>query len=162
MKTTRRFFQTVQNKMHWAVHRHTAAKLIVERPGAEKEHMGLTIWEAATQGKIVKADVSGAKNYLNDKEMSYMERIVSMYFDYAELQAEHQIPTSMEDWAKRLDGFLEFNGNKFLTDAGKISAGQAKLNAETKFEKYRIVQDRNFMSDYDKFLLELEEESKTE
>lgn len=155
-KTTRRFFQTVQNKMHWAVHRHTAAELIVERADSEKEHMGLTTWEAAPEGKIVKPDVLIAKNYLSDKEMSYMERIVSLYLDYAELQAERQIPMSMEDWAKRLDGFLEFNGNELLTDAGKISAEQAKLHAETEFEKYRIVQDRIFMSDYDKFLLELE------
>lgn len=159
-KTTRRFFQTVQNKMHWAVHRHTAAELIVERADAEKEHMGLTTWESAPNGKIVKADVSIAKNYLNDKEMSYMERIVSLYLDYAELQAERRIPMSMEDWAKRLDGFLEFNGNEILTDAGKISAEQAKLHAETEFEKYRIVQDRLFMSDYDRFLLELEEQTK--
>lgn len=161
-KTTRRFFQTVQNKMHWAVHRHTAAELIVERADADKEHMGLTTWEAAPDGKIVKADVSTAKNYLNDKEMSYMERIVSLYLDYAELQAERQIPMSMEDWAKRLDGFLEFNGTEILTDAGKISAEQAKLHAETEFEKYRIVQDRMFMSDFDKFLLELDEQTKNE
>lgn len=161
-KTTRRFFQTVQNKMHWAVHRHTAAELIVERADAEKEHMGLSTWEAAPEGKIVKSEVSIAKNYLSDKEMSYMERIVSLYLDYAELQAERQIPMSMEDWAKRLDGFLEFNGNEILTDAGKISAEQAKLHAETEFEKYRIVQDRLFMSDYDKFLLELEEQTKNE
>lgn len=159
-KTTRRFFQTVQNKMHWAVHRHTAAELIVERANAEKEYMGLTTWESAPDGKIVKADVSIAKNYLCDKEMSYMERIVSLYLDYAELQAERQIPMSMEDWARRLDGFLEFNGNEILTDVGKISAEQAKLHAETEFEKYRIVQDRMFMSDYDKFLMELEGEIK--
>ncbi|MDD3416219.1 MAG: virulence RhuM family protein [Lachnospiraceae bacterium] len=161
-KTTRIFFQTVQNKMHWAVHRHTAAELIVERADADKEHMGLTTWDAAPDGKIVKTDVSIAKNYLNDKEMSYMERIVSLYLDYAELQAERQIPMSMEDWAKRLDGFLEFNGNEILTGKGKISAEQAKLHAETEFEKYRIVQDRMFMSDYDRFLLELEEQSKQE
>jgi hypothetical protein len=159
-KTTRRFFQTVQNKMHWAVHRHTAAELIVERADAEKENMGLTTWESAPDGKIVKADVSIAKNYLNDKEMTYMERIVSLYLDYAELQAERQIPMSMEDWAKRLDGFLEFNGNEILTDIGKVSAEQAKLHAETQFEKYRIVQDRLFMSDYDKFLLKFEEQTK--
>lgn len=159
-KTTRQFFQTVQNKMHFAVHRHTAAELIVERVDADKEHMGLTTWDAAPDGKIVKSDVSIAKNYLSDKEMSYMERIVSLYLDYAELQAERQIPMSMEDWAKRLDGFLEFNGNEILTGAGKISAEQAKLHAETEFEKYRIVQDRMFMSDYDRFLLEMEEQSK--
>lgn len=146
--------------MHWAVHRHTAAELIVERANAEKEHMGLFTWEAAPNGKIVKADVSIAKNYLSDKEMSYMERIVSLYLDYAELQAERHIPMSMEDWAKRLDGFLEFNGNEILADAGKISAEQAKLHAETEFEKYRIVQDRLFMSDYDNFLMELEERGK--
>lgn len=159
-KTTRQFFQTVQNKMHWAVHRHTAAELIVERANAEKEHMGLTTWESAPDGKIVKTDVSIAKNYLSDEEMSYMERIVSLYLDYAELQAERQIPMSMEDWAKRLDGFLEFNGNEILTGVGKISAEQAKLYAETEFEKYRVVQDRIFMSDYDKFLIEMEEKSK--
>lgn len=148
--------------MHWAVHRHTVAELIVERADAEKEHMGLTKWEAAPDEKTVKADVSIAKNYLNDKEMSYMERIVSLYLDYAELQAQRQIPMSMEDWAKRLDDFLEFNGNEILTGAGKISAETAKLYAETEFEKYRIVQDRMFMSDYDRFLLELEEQSKPE
>ncbi len=159
-RTTRRFFQSVQNKMHWAVHRHTAAELIVERADAQKEHMGLTTWESAPDGKIVIADVSIAKNYLNDKEMSYLERIVSLYLDYAELQAERNIPMSMDDWAKRLDGFLEFNGNELLTGAGKISAELAKLHAETEFEKYRIVQDRIFMSDYDKFLLQLEEQAK--
>lgn len=159
-KTTRRFFQTVQNKMHWAVHRHTAAELIVERADAEQEHMGLTTWEAAPEGKIIKTDVSIAKNYLSDKEITYMERIVSLYLDYAELQVERQIPMSMEDWENRLDGFLEFNGNEILMDAGKISMEQAKLCAETEFEKYRIVQDRMFMSDYDKFLLELEESAK--
>lgn len=119
--------------------------------------MGLTTWEAAPDGKIVKSDVSIAKNYLSDKEMAYMERIVSLYLDYEELQAERQIPMGMEDWAKRLDVFLEFNGNEILTDAGKISAEQAKLYVETEFEKYRIVQDRLFVSDYDKFLLEMEE-----
>nr|WP_330425513.1 virulence RhuM family protein [Enterocloster asparagiformis] len=158
-KTTRQFFKMVQNKMHWAVHRHTAAELIVERANAEKEHMGLTTWESAPDGKIVKADVVVAKNYLSEKEMSYLERIVSLYLDYAELQAERRIPMSMEDWAKRLDGFLEFNGNELLMGPGKVSAEQAKLHAETEFEKYRIVQDRLFMSDYDKYLLELEHQA---
>ena len=153
------FFKMVQNKMHWAVHRHTAAELIVERANAEKEHMGLTTWESAPDGKIVKADVSVAKNYLSEKEMSYLERIVSLYLDYAELQAERRIPMSMEDWAKRLDGFLEFNGNELLMGPGKVSAEQAKLHAETEFEKYRIIQDRLFMSDYDKYLLELEHQA---
>ena len=155
-KTTRQLFKMVQNKMHWAVHRHTAAELIVERANAEKEHMGLTTWESAPDGKIVKADVTVAKNYLSEKEMSYLQRIVSLYLDYAELQAERRIPMSMEDWAKRLDGFLEFNGNELLMGPGKVSAEQAKLHAETEFEKYRIIQDRLFMSDYDKYLLELE------
>ena len=155
-KTTRQFFKMVQNKMHWAVHRHTAAELIVERANAEKEHKGLTTWESAPDGKIVKADVTVAKNYLSEKEMSYLQRIVSLYLDYAELQAERRIPMSMEDWAKRLDGFLEFNGNELLMGPGKVSAEQAKLHAETEFEKYRIIQDRLFMSDYDKYLLELE------
>ena len=158
-KTTRQFFKMVQNKMHWAVHRHTAAELIVERANAEKEHMGLTTWESAPDGKIVKADVTVAKNYLSEKEMSYLQRIVSLYLDYAELQAERRIPMSMEDWAKRLDGFLEFNGNELLMGPGKVSAEQAKLHAETEFEKYRIVQDRLFMSDYDKYLIELEHQA---
>ena len=158
-KTTRQFFKMVQNKMHWAVHRHTPAELIVERANAEKEHMGLTTWESAPDGKIVKADVTVAKNYLSEKEMSYLQRIVSLYLDYAELQAERRIPMSMEDWAKRLDGFLEFNGNELLMGPGKVSAEQAKLHAETEFEKYRIVQDRLFMSDYDKYLIELEHQA---
>jgi hypothetical protein len=150
-KTTREFFKLVQNKLHYAVHRHTAAELIYDRADAEKERMGLTTWETAPHGKIIKADVSVAKNYLSAQEMNYLERIVSIYLDFAELQAERKIPMSMEDWAKRLDGFLEFNGNEILMDAGKISHEQAKLHAETEFEKYRIVQDRLFMSDYDRF-----------
>lgn len=159
-KTTRLFFQTVQNKMHYATHRHTAAEVIVERADAKKEHMGLTSWENAPEGKIVKSDVSVAKNYLTEKELSFLERIVSLYLDYAELQAERHIPMSMEDWAKRLDGFLEFNGTEILTGAGKISAEQAKLHAETEFEKYRIIQDKLFISDFDRYLLELEDYAK--
>ena len=152
-KTTRLFFKTVQNKMHFAVHRHTAAELIVERADATKEHMGLTTWENAPDGKILKADVTVAKNYLNEQEMNYLERIVSLYLDYAELQAERKIPMSMEDWAKRLDGFLEFNGNELLTGPGKISAVQAKLHAETEYEKYRVIQDRLYESDFDRFMM---------
>ena len=158
-KTTRIFFKTVQNKLHYAVHRHTAAELIVERADAQKEHMGLATWENAPDGKIIKADVTIAKNYLSEKEMSYLERIVSLYLDYAELQAERKIPMSMEDWAKRLDGFLEFNGNEILTDAGKISAEQAKLYAETEYEKYRLIQDRLYESDFDRFVLAQKEQS---
>ncbi|MDR2922960.1 MAG: virulence RhuM family protein [Treponema sp.] len=151
-KTTREFFKLVQNKLHYAVHRHTAAELIAERADAEKEHMGLTTWETAPHGKIIKADVSTAKNYLSEQEMNYLERIVSVYLDFAEMQTERKIPMSMEDWAKRLDGFLEFNGNEILTGAGKISHEQAKLHAETEFEKYRIAQDRLFISDFDRFV----------
>lgn len=149
---TRLFFRTVQNKMHFAVHRHTAAELIAERADATREHMGLSTWENAPDGKILKADVTVAKNYLNREEMDYMERIVSLYLDYAELQAKRKIPMSMEDWAKRLDGFLEFNGNEILIGPGKISAEEAKLHAETEYEKYRILQDRLYESDFDRFL----------
>lgn len=150
--TTKEFFAKVQNKMHYAVHRHTSAELIYERADANKEHMGLTTWENAPDGKILKADVTVAKNYLSKEGMNYLEHIVSLYLDYAELQAERKIPMSMEDWAKRLDGFLEFNGNELLTGPGKISAEQAKLHAETEYEKYRIVQDCLYESDFDRFM----------
>lgn len=150
--TTKTFFAMVQNKMLWAVHRHSAAELIVERADANQEHMGLTSWDAAPKGKIVKSDVSVAKNYLNEQEMDHLQRIVSMYLDYAELQATRKIPMSMEDWAKRLDGFLEFNEREILVGPGRIGHEEAKLHAETEFEKYRIVQDRLFKSDFDRFL----------
>ena len=156
-QSTRLFFKTVQNKMHFAVHRHTAAEIIYERADAAKEHMGLTTWENVPDGKILKMDVTIAKNYLSAEEMDYLERIVSLYLDYAELQARRKIPMSMEDWAKRLDGFLEFNGNEILTGPGKINAEEAKLHAESEFEKYRIIQDRLYESDFDHFL-KLEEE----
>ncbi|MHA3905040.1 virulence RhuM family protein [Castellaniella sp. WN] len=155
-QTTRAFFALVQNKLHWAVHRHTAAELIVARANADKTNMGLTHWETAPHGKIVKSDVSVAKNYLNTQELDYLERIVSVYLDFAELQAIRKIPMSMQDWARRLDGFLEFNGNEILTGPGKISHEQAKLHAESEFEKYRIVQDRLFESDFDRMLKQLE------
>lgn len=157
--TTREFFALVQNKLHWAVHRHTAAELIVERADAGRQHMGLTHWEAAPHGKIIRSDVSVAKNYLSETEMQYLERIVSLYLDFAELQAMRKIPMSMQDWAKRLDGFLEFNGNEILTGPGKISHEQAKLHAETEFEKYRIVQDRLFESDFDRLLKQTDKEN---
>ncbi len=157
-ETTRLFFKTVQSKMHYATHRHTAAEIIFERADAEKDHMGLTSWENAPDGKIVRSDVTVAKNYLTKEELSFLERIVSLYLDYAELQARRHIPMSMEDWAKRLDGFLTFNGTEILTGPGKISAEEAKLHAETEFEKYRIIQDGLFMSDYDRFMLEAKEE----
>lgn len=156
--TTREFFAMVQNKLHWAVHRHTAAEVIVKRADATQPNMGLTSWEAAPGGRIVKSDVSIAKNYLSPQEMEYLERIVSLYLDFGELQAMRRIPMSMQDWAKRLDGFLEFNGNEILTGPGKISHEQAKLHAETEFEKYRVIQDRLFESDFDRFLA-LEEQT---
>lgn len=155
-QTTRGFFALVQNKLHWAVHRHTAAEVIVSRADADKPHMGLTSWDSAPHGKIVKTDVSIAKNYLNAAELAYLERIVSLYLDFGELQAVRKIPMTMADWAKRLDGFLEFNGNEILTGAGKISQEQAKLHAETEFEKYRVVQDRLFESDFDRLLKEVD------
>lgn len=139
--------------MNFAVHRHTAAELIVERADVTKENMGLTTWENAPDDKILKADVMIAKKYLSEQEMHYLERIVFIYLDYAELQAERKIPMSMEDWAKRLDGFLEFNGNELLIGSGKISAEQAKLHAETEYEKYRIIQDHVYESDFDRFLM---------
>ncbi|MBU0661469.1 virulence RhuM family protein [Patescibacteria group bacterium] len=148
--TTITFFKIVQNKLHYAVHRHTAAELIVERANAEKENMGLTSWADAPNGKIQKYDVSIAKNYLNSKEINFLERLVSMYLDYAEMQAERNIPMTMEDWSKRLDSFLEFNDREILMNSGKMSREQAKLHAETQFEKYRIVQDRLFESDFDR------------
>lgn len=150
----------VQNKMHYAVHGHTAAELIYERADADKPHMGLTTWAAAPEGKIVKSDVSVAKNYLSEKEMRSLERIVSAYLDLAEDRAERHIPMTMEDWAKRLDLFLMADDREVLQDAGKITAEIAKTKAETEFEKYRVIQDRLFMSDFDKYMLELEENAK--
>ncbi|MDY6222394.1 MAG: virulence RhuM family protein [Candidatus Alectryocaccobium sp.] len=159
-KTTKQFFAKVQNKMHYAVHGHTAAELIYERADADKPHMGLTTWAAAPEGKIVKSDVSVAKNYLSEKEMHSLERIVSAYLDLAEDRAERHIPMTMEDWAKRLDLFLMADDREVLQDAGKITAEIAKVKAETEFEKYRVIQDRLFMSDFDKYMLELEESAK--
>lgn len=158
--TTKNFFAKVQNKMHYAVHGHTAAELIYERADAEQKHMGLTTWAAAPDGKIVKSDVSIAKNYLTETEMRSLERIVSAYLDLAEDRAERHIPMTMEDWSKRLDLFLMADDREILQDSGKITAEIAKSKAETEFEKYRIIQDRMFMSDFDKYLLELEDNSK--
>ena len=159
-KTTKQFFAKVQNKMHYAVHGHTAAELIYERADADKPHMGLATWAAAPEGKIVKSDVSIAKNYLSEKEMRSLERIVSAYLDLAEDRAERHIPMTMEDWSKRLDLFLMADDREVLQDAGKITAEIAKAKAETEFEKYRVIQDRLFMSDFDKYMLELEENAK--
>ena len=149
--TTRLFFKKVQNKMHYAVHGHTAAELIVERADAEKEHMGLTTWENAPHGKIVKPDVSIAKNYLKENELEDMGRLVNAVLDMAERMAKRHIPMTMEDWAKRIDIILEATGDAVLTDAGKVAAEFAKSFAESEFEKYRIVQDRLFQSDFDRF-----------
>lgn len=155
---TKRFFAAVQNKLHYSVHQHTAAELIYERADAEKEHMGLTTWEGAPQSKIHKYDVSIAKNYLTEEELQQLERLVSAYLDLAELQAMRHIPMTMEDWENRLNGFLTLWNSEVLQDAGKISAELAKAKAETEFEKYRIVQDRLYMSDFDRFL-QLEEKT---
>ena len=161
-KTTKEFFAKVQNKMHFAIHGHTAAELIYERADAIKPHMGLTTWEAAPEGKIKKSDVSIAKNYLSEAEMRSLERIVSAYLDLAEERAERHIPMTMEDWAKRLDLFLMADDRDLLQDSGRITAEIAKAKAETEFEKYRIVQDQLFMSDFDKYMIELQKEAKKE
>ena len=149
--TTRQFFQKVQNKMHYAVHGHTAAELIVERADANKEYMGLTTWENAPHGKIVKPDVSIAKNYLKETELNDMGRLVNAVLDMAERMAERHIPMTMEDWAKRIDIILEASGDAILSDAGKITAEFAKSFAESEFEKYRVIQDKLFSSDFDRF-----------
>lgn len=150
-KTTRTFFATVQNKLHFAVHRHTASEVIMERADANKPNMGLTTW-SSPNSKIIKKDVVVAKNYLSEEEIDFLNRLVTMYLDYAELQAKRNIPMTMEDWAKRLDGFIEFNGREVLIGAGKISKEQAKLHAESEFEKYRVIQDQNYKSDFDRFM----------
>ena len=149
--TTRQFFKKVQNKMHYAVHGHTAAELIVKRADAQKEHMGLTTWENAPDGKIVKPDVSIAKNYLNELELEDMGRLVNSVLDMAERMAKRHIPMTMEDWAKRIDIILEAGGDAILTNAGSITAEFAKTFAESEFEKYRIIQDHLFSSDFDRF-----------
>lgn len=151
-KTTKDFFANVQNKLHWAIHKHTAAELIVERADAQKPHMGLASWRKAPDGKIEKSDVSIAKNYLSKEELEKLERFVTMYLDYAEFQAKKQIPMTMEDWATRLNKFLDFNEMEILQDKGRVSAEIAKSFAESEFEKYRVIQDRLFESDFDLFL----------
>ena len=149
--TTKLFFKKIQNKIHYAVHGHTAAELIVERASEEKEHMGLTTWENAPNGKIVKPDVSVAKNYLNELELEDMGRLVNAVLDMAERMAKRHIPMTMEDWATRMDIILEAGGDAVLDDAGKISAEYAKTFAEAEFEKYRVIQDKLFESDFDRF-----------
>lgn len=151
--TTRTFFQMIQNKMHYAVHQHTAAELIMERADANKEYMGLTTWENAPSGKIVKTDVSIAKNYLRQNELEDMGHIVSAVLDFAESRAKRHIPMTMEDWAKRIDSYLSSDERPLLQTAGHVSHEQAQEHAKTEFEKYRIVQDRLFESDFDIFAL---------
>lgn len=150
--TTQQFFATVQNKLHYAIHGLTAAEVIMLRANHEKEHMGLTSWRNAPKGKIVKSDVSVAKNYLSKEELQDLNQFVTMYLDYAERQAKRHIPMTMQDWAKRLDVFLQFNEEEILHDKGRVSAEIAKSFAESEFEKYRILQDRLFQSDFDRLL----------
>ncbi len=158
--TTKAFFAKVQNKLHFAIHGHTAAELIVQRADSGKPHMGLTSWENAPGGKIIKTDVVVAKNYLSQEELNSLGRIVNSYLDLAEDRARRNIPMTMEDWAKRLDAFLEFTERNVLQDAGKVSAEMAKAHAESEFEKYRIVQDRLFESDFDRVIKQIEDEHK--
>lgn len=158
-QTTKDFFATVQNKMHYAVHGNTAAEVIMKRADHMKEHMGLMTWRNAPQGKIVKADVSIAKNYLLKDEMQELNEIVTMYLDYAARQARRHIPMTMADWASKLDAFLQFNDAELLQDKGKVTAAIAKAFAESEFEKYRILQDKEYMSDFDRLLLEKSENS---
>ena len=153
-QSTKRFFAAVQNKLHYSVHGQTAAEVIYHRADAAKEHMGLTSWDGSPQGKIHKSDVSVAKNYLSDQEMRQLARIVSAYLDMAEAQAERRIPMTMADWETRLNGFLTLWDREVLQDPGKISAELAKAHAESEFEKYRIVQDRLYKSDFDLFIEE--------
>lgn len=154
---TNRFFAAVQNKMHYAVHGQTAAEVIVDRANHERQNMGLATWEGAPAGKIHRYDVSIAKNYLSDFELGQMQRIVSAYLDMAEMQAMRKIPMTMEDWEKRLSGFLQLWDREILQNAGKVTAELAKTHAESEFEKYRIVQDRLFESDFDRLMTELPE-----
>lgn len=157
---TKRFYATVQNKMHFAVHGHTAAELIVERADHKKEHMGLTTWADAPYGKIKKSDVSVAKNYLSEYEISQLDRMVTAYLDFAENMTLRHIPMTMQDWETRLNAFIELFDYGLLKDAGKVSTVIAKLHAETEFEKYRIIQDKLFQSDFDRYMMELEAKQK--
>jgi hypothetical protein len=158
--STKRFFATVQNKLHWAIHGQTASELIYHRANAEKDQMGLTTWKDAPHGKIQKFDVSVAKNYLTEFEMQQLQRLVSAYLDIAEDMAMRHIPMTMQDWETRLNGFIQATDRAVLQDAGKVTAEIAKVHAEAEFEKYRIVQDRLFESDFDKQLKQIEQKIK--
>jgi len=158
--TTQEFFATVQNKLHWAIHGHTAAELIVDRADHKKEFMGLTNWKKAPNGKILKSDVTVAKNYLSQNEIKSLDRIVTMYLDYAEDQAERNIPMTMKDWSQKLNAFLQFNERDILQNAGKVTAQIAKEFAISEFEKYKVIQDKSYKSDFDKLLENIEIKSK--
>ena len=153
---TRQFYATVQNKMHYAVHGNTAAEVIISRANHKKEHMGLTSWKNAPDGKIIKTDVSIAKNYLEKEEIQELNEIVTMYLDYATRQARRHIPMTMEDWKDKLDAFLRFNDAEVLENSGKVTAAIAKEFAESEFEKYRVIQDKLYQSDFDKLMMEME------
>lgn len=157
-QTTKQFFAKVQNKLHWAIHGHTAAEVIYNRSNSEKEHMGLNTWKDAPYGKIQKFDITVAKNYLSEEELRAMARIVNAYLDLAEVRASQHIPMTMEDWAKQFDGILQLTQYEILTHSGSISTEIAKKHAETEFEKYRVKQDRLFSSDFDRFILENQEQ----
>jgi hypothetical protein len=156
---TKNFFASVQNKLHFATHGNTAAELIMERADSKKEHMGLTTWKNSPHGKIIKTDVSIAKNYLTEKEIKALDRITTMYLDYAEDQAEQNIPMTMKDWSSKLNVFLRFNNRALLDTPGKVTQAIAKAFAESEFERYRIVQDRLFESDFDKMIKKLEDKN---
>ncbi|MCD6091931.1 MAG: virulence RhuM family protein [Bacteroidales bacterium] len=156
-ETTKTFFATVQNKLHWAITGHTAAEIIVSRANHKKGKIGLTSWKNSPKGKIRKSDVSIAKNYLSEKELKPLNRFVSMYLDYAEHQAEKNIPMTMKEWVVKLDAFLEFNQESILQNSGKVKAAIAKTFAESEFEKYRPIQDKQYISDFDREMKKLEE-----
>jgi len=156
--TTQDFFATVQNKLHWAIHGHTASELLVERANHKKESMGLTSWKKAPNGKILKSDVTIAKNYLAQDEIKSLNRIVTMYLDYAEDQAERNIPMTMKDWSQKLNAFLQFNERDILQNAGKVTAVIAKEFAVSEFEKYKVIQDKSYKSDFDMLLQELDKD----
>lgn len=158
-QTTRDFFATVQNKMHYAVHNSTAAEVIMARADHTKEHMGLTSWKNAPDGKIVKADVSVVKNHLPTDEMQELNEIVTMYLDYATRQARRHIPMTMADWASKLDAFLQFNDAEILHDKGKVTAAIVKTFAESEFEQYRIIQDQLYQSDFDRLIANTEQDN---
>ncbi len=156
-QATKRFFATVQNKLHWAIHGQTAAEVVVNRADHKKNNMGLTTWKDAPRGKIQKFDISVAKNYLTENEMAQLQRLVSAYLDIAEDMAIRQIPMTMQDWETRLNKFIEATDREILQDAGKVTAEIAKAHAESEFEKYRIIQDRLFESDFDRMLKQIEQ-----